>query len=67
MSKQTPWTIKDADDYYGFKRWGGTHFTVDPRGNLCVHPLGDERKIRILDIVKEAESMGLKPPLTIRV
>lgn len=67
VSKQTPWTIKDADDYYGFKRWGGTHFTVDPRGNLCVHPLGDERKIRILDIVKEAESMGLKPPLTIRV
>lgn len=67
MSKQTPWTIKDADDYYGFKRWGGSHFTVDPRGNLCVHPLGDERKIRILDIVKEAESMGLKPPLTIRV
>jgi len=67
VSKQTPWTIKDADDYYGFKRWGGSHFTVDPRGNLCVHPLGDERKIRILDIVKEAESMGLKPPLTIRV
>ncbi|MFZ9200993.1 MAG: biosynthetic arginine decarboxylase [Opitutales bacterium] len=67
MSKQTPWTIKDADDYYGFKRWGGSHFTVDPRGNLCVHPLGDDRKIRILDIVREAESMGLKPPLTIRV
>lgn len=67
VSKQTPWTIKDADDYYGFKRWGGSHFTVDPRGNLCVHPLGDDRKIRILDIVREAESMGLKPPLTIRV
>ncbi|MBM3826585.1 MAG: biosynthetic arginine decarboxylase [Verrucomicrobia bacterium] len=67
MSKAQPWTIKDAEDYYGFKRWGGDHFSVDPQGHLCVHPKGDHRKIRITDIVREAEAAGLKPPLTIRV
>lgn len=29
--------------------------------------MGDLRHIRIMDIVKEAKSMGLRPPLTIRV
>ncbi len=67
MSKQSSWTIKHAEDYYGFKRWGGNNFSVDPQGHLCVHPKGDHRKIRITDIVKEAEASGLKPPLTIRV
>jgi len=67
VSKAQPWTIKDAEDYYGFKRWGGDHFSVDPQGHLCVHPKGDHRKIRITDIVREAEASGLKPPLTIRV
>ncbi len=62
-----PWTAKEAQDHYGFKRWGGDHFSVDDTGALCVHPMADGRKIRILDVVKEAESMGLKPPLTIRV
>jgi arginine decarboxylase len=67
VSKAQPWTIKDAEDYYGFKRWGGDHFSVDVQGHLCVHPKGDHRKIRITDIVREAEASGLKPPLTIRV
>jgi arginine decarboxylase len=67
VSKPTNWTIKHAEEYYGFKRWGGAHFSVDPKGCLCVHPLGDDRKIRILDVVKEAAAMGLRPPLTIRV
>jgi arginine decarboxylase-like protein len=67
VSKQPSWTIKHAEDYYGFKRWGGNNFSVDTQGNLCVHPKGDHRKIRIADIVKEAEASGLKPPLTIRV
>lgn len=67
MAKKPSWSIKDAEDYYGFKRWGGPHFSVEPKGNLCVHPMGDERKIRIVDIIREAASMGLRPPLTIRV
>ncbi len=67
ITPQQPWTVRDAEEYYGFKRWGGPHFSVDDAGCLCVHPLGDKRKIRIMDIVAEAADMGLRPPLTIRV
>ncbi|MBQ6705592.1 MAG: biosynthetic arginine decarboxylase [Opitutales bacterium] len=61
------WTPHEAEEYYGFKRWGASHFSVDEDGFLNVHPMGDSRHIRIMDIVKEAKSMGLRPPLTIRV
>lgn len=70
MSKKNsviPWTPHEAEEYYGFKRWGASHFSVDEDGFLNVHPMGDSRHIRIMDIVKEAKSMGLRPPLTIRV
>ena len=70
MSKKNsviPWTPHEAEEYYGFKRWGASHFSVDEDGFLNVHPMGDLRHIRIMDIVKEAKSMGLRPPLTIRV
>ena len=70
MSKKNsviPWAPHEAEDYYGFKRWGASHFSVGDDGFLNVHPMGDQRRIRIMDIVKEAESMGLRPPLTIRV
>jgi len=62
-----PWTLRNAEEYYGIKRWGGSNFSIDEHGGLCVHPAADHRKIRLLDIVNEAAEMGLKPPLTIRV
>jgi arginine decarboxylase len=62
-----PWSTREAEDYYGFRRWGAGHFSVDDAGFLRVHPLGDQRAIRINDIVEEAGRMGLRPPLTIRV
>lgn len=66
-SKLNSWAPADAEEYYGFKRWGGNLFSVDDDGFLNVHPMGDARKIRTIDVVKEAESMGLRPPMTIRV
>lgn len=62
-----PWTLRDAEDYYGIKRWGGNHFSIGEDGGLNVHPAGDARKIRLLDIINEAQSMGLQAPLTIRL
>ena len=61
------WTTADASNYYGLKSWGGGHFSVDEGGFILVHPLGDQRSVRIYDIVKEAIGKGLKPPLTIRI
>lgn len=64
---QNEWNTKQAEDYYGLKRWGAGHFSVDDCGNLLVHPSKDHRSIRIHDIVEEAKQKGLKPPLTIRI
>ena len=61
------WSVKDSEDYYGLKRWGDGHFSIDSKGFIQVHPLRDQRCICIHDIVKEAAQKGLKPPLTIRI
>lgn len=64
------WTIAQAEEYYGLRRWGGGHFCVDDEGYLCVRPLGNAGgpTIRLMDIVQEtADEHGLRAPLTIRI
>ena len=59
------WSVKDSEDYYGLKRWGGSHFSIGSKGFMQVLPFCDQRCISIHDIVKEAAQKGLKLPLTI--
>ena len=61
------WTPSDSEKLYGIKDWGMGHFSVSPSGKLRVHPLADNRSIDLIDVVKEAKTMGLTAPLTIRV
>ena len=65
--KEPLWSVAESEKYYGLKRWGGDHFSIDDDGYIRVHPLRDKRAIRIHDIVKEAAGKGLKPPLTLRI
>ncbi len=66
-SKSAPaWSSAQSEELYGFKRWGGGHFAVDDDGTVSVQPLADGTSIRVMDIVDEAVSMGLKAPLVIR-
>lgn len=60
------WSPARAEELYGFKRWGGPHFSVDETGCVCVHPEGDHRRIRLLDVIEEAAGSGLRAPLIIR-
>ncbi len=67
--KQSPrkrWSSAECEALYGFKRWGGDYFSADKEGHACVHPLADERTIRISDVIKEATQKGIKAPLVIR-
>ncbi len=66
-SKSEPWSTAQAEEYYGLKRWGGGHFSVDEEGCVCAHPAGDHRRIRLMDVIEEAAEAGLHPPLTIRI
>ena len=60
------WTAAQSEDHYGFKRWGAGHFGVNASGDVEVRPLGDDRAIRIMDVIDEAVGMGLKAPMVIR-
>ena len=61
------WSPAQSEEFYGFKRWGANHFSVDSQGFVQVQPLSDGRTIRLMDVVDEANSMGLKAPLVIRM
>ncbi len=66
-SAKATWTTADSSAYYGLPSWGGGHFSIDDDGFMQVHPLGDQRSIRLNDIIKEAKSKGLEAPITIRI
>ena len=61
------WSVAQSEEHYGFKRWGANHFSVDSEGFVQVQPLADGRTIRLMDVIDEATSMGLKAPLVIRL
>jgi arginine decarboxylase len=60
------WSSAKSEEHYGFKRWGAGHFSVDEDGFVSVQPRADGRRIRIMDVVHEAEGMGLRAPMVIR-
>ncbi len=64
--KRKRWTVADSTRLYGLDRWGESHFRIDSDGFLCVHPAADERSVRLVDVVNEAASKGLKAPIVIR-
>jgi len=66
-TRRGDWKPKMAEDLYGFAQWGQGHFTVNARGQVCVHPMGNKRNIALPDIIKEAATLGIRPPFTIRV
>lgn len=67
MTDTNEWSIRKAEEYYGLKRWGGQNFSISEKGEVCIHPTGDNRAISLPEILREAASMGLKPPITVRV
>ncbi|MEX2381124.1 MAG: biosynthetic arginine decarboxylase, partial [Opitutales bacterium] len=64
--EEQTWNIEKSEEYYGFRRWGNGHFSVDSKGHAQVHPLGDQRSIRITDVIEESRKKGLSAPLVIR-
>jgi len=66
-TNEQTWSVSSAEEYYGLKRWGGGHFRVDDEGFIRVHPLRDQRSIRLADVIEEARSKGYELPMTIRI
>ena len=68
MKKRTAktWSLQKSQELYGFQRWGNGNFSVDSTGCVEVRPQGDQRSIRVLDVIEEARGKGLRTPLLIR-
>jgi len=63
----TKWTIDDARDLYGIRRWGLRYFDIDSKGRVTVAPLKEEGGvIAVVDAVSEAMEQGLHFPLLVR-
>jgi arginine decarboxylase len=62
-----PWSVADAAELYDVGRWGAGYFSVNPAGNLCVHPTKDPaRCIDLKQLVDDLQLRGIDLPILIR-
>lgn len=61
------WGVSDSLKLYNIENWGDQYFSINPSGNLTVHPKrGEGPGIDLLSVVNEIRSQGLQMPVLIR-
>jgi arginine decarboxylase len=61
------WTPTDSLDLYNIRGWGNGYFSVNPAGNMVVHPGGPAApSIDLKELVDEVRERGIGLPLLIR-
>ncbi len=61
------WSISDSLKLYNIENWGDQYFSINPSGNLTVHPRrGEGLGIDLKSVVDEARVEGLGLPVLIR-
>ncbi len=61
------WTVSDAMDLYNIRNWGWPFFSINKRGNACVHPQGpDGPMVDLKQLVDELQRRGIQLPILIR-
>src|SRR5262245_24190717 len=61
------WTIADAEETYGFKRWGCGYFNIDEQGSLIVTPRGPGNgTIDMKELIGELTGRGIQMPILLR-
>ncbi len=61
------WSIADALKAYFIENWGDQYFSINPSGNMTVHPRKGERMgIDMMTVIEEIRSQGLGFPVLIR-
>ncbi len=65
--ESAPWSIEDALETYGVRRWGEGYFSINAAGHLCVHSdPEDGRSIDVRDLVDRLQQRGIEMPVLIR-
>ncbi|MCP5464073.1 MAG: biosynthetic arginine decarboxylase [Deltaproteobacteria bacterium] len=65
-SKST-WSAKKSDAHYNVSGWGEPYFSINPKGNVLVHPTGQKkRKVDLKELVDQLTERGIQTPLLVR-
>lgn len=61
------WGVSDSIKLYNLENWGDQYFSLNPTGNLTVHPRqGMGPGIDLMNVVEEIRSQGLSMPVLVR-
>ncbi len=61
------WGVSDSLKTYNIENWGDQYFSINPAGNLTVHPKrGEGPGIDLMSVVEEVKAQGLGMPVLIR-
>ena len=59
------WSVRQAEECYGIKRWGDVYFSVNGAGHVQVH-VDEAHPLDLKQLVDELAADGLHPPLLLR-
>jgi arginine decarboxylase len=61
------WGVSDSLKLYNIESWGDQYFSINPSGNLTVHPKrGEGPGVDLMSVVEEIKSQNLGMPVLIR-
>jgi arginine decarboxylase len=61
------WGVSDSLKLYNIENWGDQYFSINPSGNLTVHPRrGEGPGVDLMSVVDEIKSQNLGMPVLIR-
>ena len=61
------WSIKDSAKIYNLPNWGDDFFSINKKGNMCVHPSPSSKySIDLRALVDDLIKRNIKPPILLR-
>src|SRR5512136_78183 len=61
------WSIAESDKIYNLSNWGADLFSINKKGNLCVHPSPTSKhSIDLRALVDDLIKRKIKPPILLR-
>lgn len=61
------WSVSDSLKLYNIENWGDQYFSINPSGNLTVHPRrGEGTGVDLKSVVEEIRAQGVGLPVLIR-
>jgi arginine decarboxylase len=61
------WTVADSARLYNLNNWGAGFFSVNRRGNVCVHPSPNSRScIQLSTLIDDLIARNINPPILLR-